>query len=311
MREEMLRRGGYVHERPELVDVHPSFQWGQLASMFVSWGKIARARLKAARVNTLSVRMHYRNTVEGMPFAVSAGSEEAVEGLLEHCRAEVEGELEEVYFGADTQDDGWFWVVGGFDGAENLWLLDYGMARDEDELDEAWDLEWKGQRLLCGAVDEGGHAGRPAAVKRFVCARKGLMAYKGDPRVRRTVDRHWKTSTVVVKGKRFPGKRLLANARHYQAELLYRIHQNRPKAEGGNNSCLFLPEGVGGDFLGHLSALQPNKRVRYGDQLDNWSNNGRADHWFDAVKQILVIRDARLHRRESGTKQGGRVAAAN
>lgn len=45
---EMLRRGRWVHARPELVNVHPSFAISALYSPFVTWAEVARESERAA-----------------------------------------------------------------------------------------------------------------------------------------------------------------------------------------------------------------------------------------------------------------------
>lgn len=52
MKHEMIVNGGYIHKVPELIDTHPSFQCGALASQLKSldWNYIANQQLMARKV---------------------------------------------------------------------------------------------------------------------------------------------------------------------------------------------------------------------------------------------------------------------
>lgn len=51
MKRKMNVEGGYVHQVPEMLDVHPSYQIGALASQLpaLSWSEVAQAQLEARK----------------------------------------------------------------------------------------------------------------------------------------------------------------------------------------------------------------------------------------------------------------------
>jgi hypothetical protein len=291
---------GYVHEVLQLVDTQPGFQWGKLAAPFTPWRELAAAHVKAKNNNSLRIKMHYCNTVKGLPFKCQSVSEQLAEGMTDHCREIIDyDELDEIYWAADTQDKGWYWVAAGFDTHENMHVLGYDYVETELELGDAWAMKWDGRAHTVGCIDEGGHKDRPKVVKRFVAKRTGLLTYKGDWRVRQTVDRFWKTSHVQVDGGVHKHKRMLAVAKHYQAELIFRLHMN----DDPSNHYVYLPDDVDERFVKQLCAMRPDQRTRHGDQPENWTNAGRADHYFDCLKEILVLRDARIWQRAKRKKK--------
>jgi len=299
----------YEHERPELVETHPSFQWSKLAAPLAPWKEVLSQRKAAGNSNSLGVKQHFENTVRGLTFQIAELSGKYLEQLAKHCKALPDADvIDEIYFSADTQDDGRYRMAVAFDDLENAYVLDYGFCPDDDGMDEAWEWDYDDILFTCGCVDEGGHGTRPRDTKRWVARRRGCLCYKGDARVSKTVDRMWKLSTVVVDGREFKQKRILAVAKHYQKELLFRLHSADMEADNCN---VFFPPDASDDLLEQMAALRPDPKSKYGAQLENWVNNGRDDHYFDCLKQALVLRDARLHQRAKDKRKGSRVRHRN
>jgi len=47
---------------------------------------------------------------------------------------------------------------------------------------------------------------------------------------------------------------------------------------------------VAEEYVEHIGALQPDKKVKHGDRYENWKETGD-DHYFDCEKMWLVLFD--------------------
>ena len=261
---------------------HVGCQWGALACPRVfSWLAIAEAQLAAGKTADIYAQANFFNSWRGLPFKPRAKEKAGVEALKKHCAPLPDpATLANVFFAADTQDNGWFWVVRGLDRTNCLWLLGHGFARTVQELKKVWDAEYIGILPVMGIIDEGGHGDMPKYTRQLVDAERGLYAYKGG-----AFGERWRHGNVA--------KTILASARQYQADLLYYLYSQQDRS----NAYWYLPpeETLDDEYLAQVAAIQQNSRVRHGDQFENWEAPPQTpDHYFDCEKEILVIIDVAL-----------------
>ena len=279
----MNLEGDYIHKFPALVDDRPGFQWGALASVFVSfgWEKIAASQLLAGKTGSLEKQIYVDNSVRGLPFKPRKTDTKGEDALRRHAAPLPEPEkLLFRFLAVDTQDDGFFWIVRGVDAAENTYLLGCGKADcltyapgREAPLEEIWNAEYHGGKCICGIIDEGGH--RVDEVREFARKHPGLLTYKGNTRI----GQPWKESTDI-------SRLLLVNAEHYRLVLLHAIYWG----ENRGNSFWFLPQELPEDYKSQLLDFKPNKSIRNGDALENYISTGN-DHFFDCEKMALALMD--------------------
>lgn len=304
----MNAAGKYVHERPELLDSHPGYQWGALAcprAPGLNWEYIARKIIEAGRYHTLEAEAEVDNSIRGLPYIPRQVQTEHHAAVKAHCApAPDPAKLAIVLWAADTQDDGWYWTATGMDQQENLYVLAYGRVRTEKQLAAAWAGRYAGILPALGVVDEGGHLAK--IVQAFVSTRPGCYSYKGATQaVPLTAAERFKLDPA--------NQRILARPKHYQSELLHRLHF---QPAGGTHGGLYLPEyalpetlpatagaepgalylTASDEFISHLAAVRRVKtaRVADADSLDNWAAEGRPDHWFDCLKMTLTAADVAI-----------------
>jgi hypothetical protein len=279
-------RACYIHEFPEREATTPSFQWGALAcprAPGLNWQYIAETITEAGRRGTLALQAEVDNSIRGLWHMKRKATTMHTAKVLERCAPFPDPEkLALVLWSSDSQDEGWFWTMSGFDQLENMYVLNYGACRSQEELDLAWENRWEELLPALGVIDEGGH--RSKAVQRFVASRKGLYSYKGATQaVAPHSGKYYRLNAAE--------DRLLVRAKHYQAELLHQLHF-QPKTP---RNCLYLPPDLApdSDMVEHLCAMRrtKNKNLQDPDNLENWVNENRDDHYFDCLKQTLVLWD--------------------
>lgn len=278
--------GDYVRARPEITR-YRGFQWGALACPRVfRWQDIAEAQMQAGKKADPETQANFDNSWRGLPFRPRKADKPAADAVRGHCAPPPDpSTLAVLLFAADTQDDGWYWVVRGFDARQNSYLLGHGTAKLPADIKAAWDAEYLGLRCEVGIIDHGGHGDRPKTVESICRECPGMWAYKGNSHI----GTRWKPSSEAP-------RLLLANPYQYQADLLYYVHAQRNR----ENSYWFLPPTIAEEYVEHLAALHPDEKRRNGNRYENWiASNGAADHYFDAEKMLLVAWDfarARLSR---------------
>jgi hypothetical protein len=235
--------------------------------------------MKAGKTGTREDQMLLDNSFRGLPWKQRRITRDQVRVLETHQADLPEPEvLVSRFLFADTQDNGWFWVVRGIDASYNTYKLGNGFVRSEDELAAVWDADYHGGVCTHGIIDAGGHADRPRVVKQFVLDRSGLFMYKGNSRIGTT----WKYAKDLE-------RYILANPIHYKAELLHLIyaHDNR------STNYWFLPWDIDKDYTEHICCFKPDNKVKDGHLFEKWAKPASApDHYFDCEKMGLVLIDA-------------------
>lgn len=274
----MIVDGKYIHKFPDRLRSMPGFQVGKLASLFTSgnWSTLAAAQLAAGRTGDEKAQRYFDNSVRGLPFKFRKLEEKGAAALRVHQGDPPPDGIKFLFLSADTQDDCFYWVVRGIDYAENSWLLAAGKADTVSELRAAIAAEYGGKRPICSIIDEGGHRQQEV---RELTKLPGVFCYKGNPRIGTT----WKMSEDF-------GKLVLANARHYHLLLLRRIYA---KANVGDHYMHFpAADQMRQDYVEQITSWRENPAVRHGDELEHYYlPEGRADHYYDAEKMLLVLVD--------------------
>ena len=279
-RQSMNTGGDFIHREPD-QKMRRGFQWGAMASPFIPWLHIAESQMEAGQNSGRDAQMYLDNSIKGLPWSARRKNTETINQIRSHCATEVNPEvLCGMFLAADTQDNGWYWVVRAVDEQLNTHLIAYGFAYTLDELDKEWNTERMGIQIASGIIDEGGH--RTKEVRDFVSGRPGLNTYKGDARI----GKKWKRAKEI-------DFLILANPYHYQGELLYLIYSQDDRA----NNYWFLPDNVGEDYIDQIASMQPNKKVKHGDEYEKWEAPEKADdHYFDCEKMMRVLIDVAIER---------------
>jgi len=274
--------GAYCTGKGEEItgyDARVGYQWGALACPRVfAWAWIAEEQMASGRTADVYAQANFDNSVRGLPFRPRRKHSPNIKSIKLHCSPRPDPEeLANVFFSADTQDNGWYYVARGVDTKSNLYLLGYGFVRTVQELKKAWDAPYAGIQAVMGIIDEGGHGDMPKYVEELVEREKGLYSYKGG-----AIGERWRHS---------PNKShlILANAKQYQADLLYYMYSQDDKT----NNYWFLPpeDELEDEYLEHMAAMQKSNTKKHGQEYENWESGTLADHYFDCEKQLLVLLD--------------------
>lgn len=273
----MNREGGYIHRHPERLQTLPGFQWGALASVFVSfsWLNIAKAQLASGRTGDLDKQIYFDNSVRGRPFRARALDDSARLALKRHgAPLPEQSKILYRFFGVDTQDECFYWVVRGMDAKQNTYYLGSGKAANLEELSQVWEARYHGGPLTCGIIDEGGH--RADEVRDWARSYTGIFTYKGNSRI----GCKYKLSTEV-------SRLLLVNPGIFHLALLHNLYAARNRG----NYFWYLPEELPEDYAEQIVSWQPNPAVKNGHEFENYCCPSGMDHYFDCEKEILALQD--------------------
>jgi len=287
---EMNLKGDYIHLYPDRYDYHAGFQWGALASQrnSLSWLNIAEAQLEAGRTAEVKTQIFFDNCIRGLPHKQRKGTDAERSKVLSHCAPMPDPAiLEGVFISADTQDNGWYYIIRGIDGKENTYKLAEGNVKTLTDLENLKLKGWGGIACLAGIIDEGGH--KAVEVQRFVESHKGWYSYKGGSM--------YKERFRLSDNKT---KLIWAISKQYQSDLLYYIYQQDKR----ENSYWYLPPEVSETYLKHILDMRPDKKKKSGNLYENWEGTGD-DHYFDCEKMMIVVLDfAKKHFRPSEWRAG-------
>jgi hypothetical protein len=281
--QKMNDQGGYCTKSGSEIkgfSRHVGCQWGALAAPRVlSWLDIAGAQMAAGSTADMYAQADFDNSWRGIPFRPRRKETPGIKTVRKHCAPLPDPSVyANVFFSADTQDNGWYWVVRAVDSKSNLYGLAHGFVRTPQELEAAWDAGYYGILPVMGIIDEGGHGDMPKYVRELVERKQGLYAYKGG-----AFGTRWRHGNEK--------KTILASAKQYQADLLYYLYSQTDQS----NNYWFLPpaDTLDDEYIEQVAALEPNNRAKHGDQYENWGvpSSSVDDHYFDCEKQLLCILD--------------------
>lgn len=274
--------GGYVHKHPELVETAPGFQWGALASQFVSfsWARLAEAQMSAGKTGSIDAQIYFDNAIRGLPYKPRKLDDTAQAAIRRHTAPPPDpARILYRFLAVDTQDDCFFWVVRGMDARQNTYYLASGRADNTADLARVAAANYHGGPVTIGIIDEGGH--RSGEVRDFVSDRPGLFTYKGNSRI-----------GVKYKQSEEVRRLLLVNATHYHGQLLYNLYAATNKGD----HYLFFSDDCPADYKEQLAAWRANPAVRNGNEFENWICPDGNDHYFDCEKMGLALKDFFLER---------------
>jgi phage terminase large subunit GpA-like protein len=186
---DMLARGQWVHERPHLAEVHPSYRINALYSPFVPWSWIADQREKSAddpvkdKVFTQQVKGEAHEPRYDVP---------AHETLWRRREAWAAKRVPPgclfLTMAVDVQGDRLEWGVYAFDRHMGQWWIDGGILPGDPSLDPVWfDLD---QVMGCRYADAWGREWAPESMgvdsgylPQRVYAYARRHAHRAEPRV--------------------------------------------------------------------------------------------------------------------------------
>lgn len=136
---EMVGRGAWVHERPELVDLHAGYRLNALYSPFVSWSWIAARRDES--VKDPSTAKVFTQQVRGVAWDEAHDLPKADILLTRRDRwppGQVPPSVLFLIGSTDVQGDRLVWAVWGFDAHFGQWLIDTGTLEGDPTLPAVW-----------------------------------------------------------------------------------------------------------------------------------------------------------------------------
>ncbi|MBU8543986.1 MULTISPECIES: phage terminase large subunit family protein [Roseomonadaceae] len=147
-KEAMMTAGAWVHERPELENIHPSYRINILYSPVVPWVDVARRYQKARKDPTGGLRPFYQQAL-GEPWDEAFDLPKADILLARGDAWPVKRIPPGVLFlagGTDVQGNRLVWAVWGFDRNFGQWLIETGELHG----DPTQDLVWRQHEALLG-----------------------------------------------------------------------------------------------------------------------------------------------------------------
>ena len=277
---DMIRGGGYVHERPELIGSRPGFQWGALASLLspqLRWEPIADAQLKAGKSGAVSDQIYFDNSIRARPYKPRLSMEQGEAALRRHAvDTPPPDKIRFRFWTADTQNAGWYWLVRGFTADFSSYFLDCGMARTFPELTAAYRGTYAGGSPVLGLIDEGGFG--PERIRDWARAQRGVLTYKGNSRIQG--EKTYRMSSEVR-------NLLLVRESYYHLLMLWTIYTQRPEGAGS----WYLPHKLPAQYITHLTAWHPAANgVHKFEEFEHWQTTGD-DHFYDCEKMMLALSD--------------------
>ena len=286
----MNQEGEYKHKFPKRKK-NRGYRWGRLAVEYslTSWEQCADALKDTEENASRETQMFFAQTIEGRPYEPQRITQEKLKVLHSHIREMPDPAIiTDMYLAADTQNDGFYYVVRGYDEDDNSYLLDAKFCKNQHELfDWGINFDYDGIRFTNYIIDEGGQ--RSKEVQEFVEPIKGFYTYKGDTRA--CSSEKWKRSKT--KGK---NKLILAHPYRFQADLLYQIYNQHDET----NNYWALPPQLDEAYMAQVLAHDIQKDKDYED----WRtpSDKTPDHFLDCEKMLLVIRE--VHQAAVGKKRG-------
>lgn len=303
--------GDYIHVNKSLIDKKPGFQWGALASQLesLSWEKIAQAQLDAGKTADLDEQMTLDNSIRGLPFKRREVAKDEIEKVKEHCWTNPPciDNIEMIYVISDTQDDHSPTGVFAVDTNDNMYLLEFHFCpylfltpddRTKQESIIKEELKVTGQpfnpivtvedllnkeylitngvgiKPTFALIDRQGH--KSDEVQHFANKKPNVFMYQGTG-----LQMNFKISETN-------NKLILANAKHYQTELIYYLYSQKKK----DSSYLYFYPEINEKVLTQIRAVKPDSEKRNGHAPENWEAlNGAVHDAFDVLKMSYLAYD--------------------
>ena len=325
-RQQMVKKGGYIHKFKDRIKNYPTFQAGVLASLLNvhCWSNIAQLTLSQGKKAELQDYISYDNSIRGLPFQgrnYNKQDETAISKHFFNLSQLKKDDIEAIYITADTQDTFSVLAVIALTKNDNLYVLDVARPRylflDDEErkiinsenerngkqpqktvLDYI-NAEYCGIKPLCALIDMRGH--RADQIKNFSKMQKNILMYAG---TNLRFDK-WKVSDNNP-------KIFLCDAKKFQADLIFKLYFQNNK----QSNYLFLPLTLSEKDIEQITSFQPNNEKRNGHLYQQWipGKNGDAVHdLFDTLKMGLcaVAISAKIYRKERFLHGEARILNSN
>lgn len=293
----MNQRGKYIHKLPQRIDLHPSFQFGVLCSLFpfMTWKRIADKILQSGKRADIQAHIQLDNSWRGLPYKRRQVVKEDFQKIKQHCwktkQAPTLQNVQIIFMTADTQQTKSVIGVFALDVNDNLHLIqtcepEYITLSDEDRsvinstrqtpiitVQDMLNKEYLkkdgvGIKPMFCVMDRQGH--RSQQVESFARKNNKVLMYQGT-----------RLQTANYKSSNTNNRLMMVAARHYQAVLIYYLYSQKKR---GQNYLYFMP-GISDDVLKQILAIKPDNSKKHGDAPENWqAENGAVHDFFDVIK---------------------------
>lgn len=308
-RYKMLLAGEWVAERPE-VTTHRGYHLSTLYSPWVPWATTAAEFLRSK--DRTHLLMNFWNSWLGLDWVEKdiQVTEDAIEALkIQYEPGVVPAGGVFLTLGADTQDDGVYYVVRAWGYHDQSWLVDWGKLlrapnKDDDfaQLAEILATQYEhrdGSKMgiRMGCIDSAGH--RTATVYKFTYQRRNwVYATKGASHAQ---VRTW-METVIEKA----GKLTIAilDTDYYKTT----IHDMRTKQP----AVWHIPVGVEKDYIRQISSEEKvHQQSGSGQRKAVWvvREGYRDNHYWDCEVEALAAAEKAGLRRMVPPEQQGNAPA--
>lgn len=303
--------GDWKHKFPDLLDTYPTFQFGALASQLrsLSWDYIAQQQLDAGKSSDIELQMSFDNSIRGRAWKPRKISKDEITRLKDNhvwTSAPSLETTELIYLTADVMDSFISYAVWAWTTDDSLHLIycnetPYMFLEDEKrkEVDDARKQEGKppivtledellkpwltsketGVGILPTflLIDQGGHRGND--VKYLAAKYANVIMQKGTA----ITSMNWKMSDNQQ-------RLILSNEKFWKSTAIFYLYAQKNKEE----NYLWLNPDIDEGYIKQLRAMKPDNSSKWGDQPENWSSNGEADHLFDCLKYAYLAKDFAL-----------------
>lgn len=301
--------GDWKHKFPDMLDTYPTFQFGALASQLKSlnWDYIAQQQLDAGKTSDIELQMSFDNSIRGRAWKPRKISKDEIETLRQrHCWTLPPSldNVELVFVTADVMDSFISYAVWAWTTDDSLYLIDCGetpwIILDDEKRKEQDNINKQEGKPPCitlediiqqqflvkdgvgivptfCVIDQGGHRGNE--VKYFASRHNNVIMQKGTT----MTSMNWRLSDNQQ-------RLILANEKFWKSTAIFYLYAQKNKQE---NYLWLFPE-IQEEYVKQIRAMKPDPSSKWGDQPENWSSNGEADHLFDCLKYAYLAKDFAL-----------------
>jgi len=294
----LLSKGSWIAENEDAPANHRSYHLNEIYSPWTRWGDLvgkfllAKAEAKTGATGSLH---NFINSSLAEPWIEDEHvKRRSAHDLQRLCDNRQPGEIPDdgviaLTMGADTQDDGFWYVVRAWGRDLESWLIREGFCPDLETLrtiaSESRYLDSKGNQYAVSRafIDSGGH--RTGEIYELARRHPLFVPIKGEIRL---AGRPWSVSVLdsIPKrdGKKYPvpgGLQLMRLDVTYYKDLL----AGKLNLEPGSPGRFRLHAEVSGDYLAQMTA-------EYKDEKGHWQCPGhKANHLWDCEVYCLAAAD--------------------
>ena len=274
----MNLQGKWIHKYPKRKAFHRSYHLTALASPFVSWPEIARAKQAASIESSPEKQQDFDNAILAIPFSPRRHITSGLMSTLNKHKTDYEvvdirDELRGMFMAVDTQDNGFYWTIRAVLANGDKHLINHGFADSFKALTIQWNVEYYGKLPMLGIIDQGGH--RTKEVSDWVSKMKHWWKYRGESRI-----------SIRQRLSRNDPLLILAKPALYKSDLLYYIYSAIDRTMPG---YWYIPANVDDDYCRQMIAISPDMTKRDGHEYEKWISHSKQDHYFDCEKMWLVL----------------------